>query len=113
MTTRRRISTRLASTVYDNAAGHCHICDRRIGIGEPWEVEHIIPLALGGADTVKNMAPAHAACHARKTAADFGQIAKAKRQRAKHVGAFRSKRPMLGSRASPWKKTFRHGTVPR
>ena len=52
-------------------------------------------------------------CHEPKTIKDQGRIAKAKRQAAKHTGAFRTKRPMLGSRASPLKKHMDGGVSRR
>jgi len=55
-------------------------------VGQKWDVEHIRPLALAGADDDANMAPAHAKCHATKTADDVSRIAKAKRQKAQHLG---------------------------
>lgn len=47
----------------------CHIC----GVNEPPanEVDHIVPLAEGGADRWENLAPIHSKpCHQQKTAAE-------------------------------------------
>lgn len=47
--------------------GICHWCD------EPGadEVDHVVPLAEGGADDESNMAPIHSRpCHTAKTAAE-------------------------------------------
>lgn len=58
----------------------CHICKkpvdltapRRIGFGG-WQwglhIDHIIPVAKGGEDTVKNVKPSHGICNLRKGAA--------------------------------------------
>jgi 5-methylcytosine-specific restriction protein A len=87
MTTRRPLSPMRKLALFEAALGRCHICDMPIkGVSEPWDVEHKIPLALGGLDDAANMAPAHRACHAPKTAEDVGRIAKAKRMKARHLG---------------------------
>ena len=41
----------------------CHICGH---IGAT-EVDHVVPLAEGGADDESNLRPAHAGCHRAKT----------------------------------------------
>lgn len=103
---RKRISVADKVAIFIRHKECCHICGGSV-VGKAWEVEHIIPLALGGADDESNWAPAHKACHAPKTAADVKAIAKAKRRRARHIGAKRSSsRPIDGSRASPWRKPF-------
>lgn len=100
--TRRSLSPMQKLRIFEATAGRCHLCGLKIQ--RRWEVEHIVPLALGGADDETNMAPAHVDCHAGKSAKDRGDIARAKRRKAKHVGAFKSSRPMDGSRASRLKK---------
>ena len=82
--------------------------------GQAWEVEHVIPFAMGGADDMTNWRPVHArVCHAGKTKQDVSDIARAKRREARHVGAKRSARPLPGSRDSEWKRTFNNGWVRR
>jgi 5-methylcytosine-specific restriction endonuclease McrA len=98
--TRRRLSRIQRAALFKAHAGICHLCGGRIGVGEAWQADHVIPLALGGTD----MAPAHVKCHARKTPRDIAAIAKAKRRELRHLGIGRSGRPMLGSRASGWKR---------
>ncbi len=109
---RRTLLQRLA--IFEAHGGRCHICGERIdGPRERWDVEHVIPLALGGEDEDGNVAPAHVACHARKTTQDRRDIAKANRVRAKHQGAFdTSAPPLAGSKRSPWKRLM-CGTVVR
>lgn len=86
VTARRSLSPKFRVVLFERAQGRCHICECRIRVGELWDVEHVIPLALGGDDNLGNMAPAHKACHATKTATDAGDIARAKRREAKHLG---------------------------
>ena len=56
----------------------CHICDlpidmnasRRSGIGKNWEnglqIDHLIPINMGGADTLENVRPSHVLCNIKK-----------------------------------------------
>ncbi len=86
MTKRRTLSPMKRLAVFEANRGRCHICDTRIFPGDLWEVEHIIPLALGGADEPSNIGPAHKVCHAFKTAVNVAEIARAKRRKARHIG---------------------------
>ncbi|MBN8189508.1 HNH endonuclease [Salipiger thiooxidans] len=86
--TRRRWTAKRRLALFEAHKGTCHICGEKIdGTREAWDVEHIIPLAMGGDDDEGNCAPAHASCHKAKTKEDAGNIAKANRVRAKHFGA--------------------------
>jgi len=88
MTRRRSISRTERVRIFEAAQGLCHICGEAIdGTRERWDVDHVVPLQLGGDDHGDNLQPAHVACHATKTPADVKQIAKAKRVHAKHIGA--------------------------
>lgn len=55
------------------AGGPCHICGRPIDYGLPhldplsFVVDHVIPLALGGPDTLANKLPAHRSCNRDKS----------------------------------------------
>lgn len=86
MTKRASLSPMKRLRIFEAANGVCYLCKQRIKAGEKWDVEHLIPLALGGADGGWNMKPAHKACHAPKTAADVADIARAKRRKARHIG---------------------------
>lgn len=113
MTERRPMSPTRKLKVFENFGGRCHICERRIRAGEPWDAEHVVPLALGGADDDSNLRPAHKACHGDKTRTDAASWSKAKRVRAKHVGAYRSSNQIPGSRGTPWKRKISGETVRR
>lgn len=95
MTSRRSLSTTRKLRIFEAAGGLCHICGTKI-FGKGWDAEHVIPLALGGADDDRNLRPAHKACHGDKTKIDNASWSKAKRMRAKHYSirgpsGFRSK----------------------
>lgn len=113
-TSRSRLSRRDRLAAFERHKGICCLCDRRIdGVRERWIVEHVRALELGGDDAPENMAPAHEACGRAKTVDDHRRAAKAKRVKARHIGAKPpSKRPMPGSRASGLRKRM-DGTVER
>lgn len=72
--------------IFDAAGGICHLCQTKVHVGEPWQVEHVKPLHMGGADDETNMRPAHVHCHAEKSAAENTVRAKTDRVRARHLG---------------------------
>ena len=113
--TRRTWTPRRKLAVFETFEGRCHLCGLKIdGTREPWQLEHLIPLAMGGADDETNVAPAHVDCHARKTTKDRAQIAKANRVRAKHNGAIAAPKATLpGSRGSKWKRKVSGAVVRR
>lgn len=107
---RKTISVKARVKLFQDHQGICHICGGKIHGGERWDVEHIIPLAMGGDDTEANWRPAHAKCHKTKTAKDFTDIAKAKRRQARHIGIKVSKSPLPFGKQSRFKKKM-DGTV--
>lgn len=87
---RRSLSTSARVRIFDAHRGICSICRMKIDAGQEWDVSHEVPLAIGGSDTPDNMRPAHRRCHRAITREqDLPRIAKAKRQRASHIGAKR------------------------
>jgi 5-methylcytosine-specific restriction endonuclease McrA len=104
MTARRTWTARRRLAVFERDGGVCHICGRKILVGEAWELEHRVPLALGGPDDESNVHPAHVTCHRAKSAKDAANLAKVNRVRAKHVGAApKAKRRLPGAKGSGWK----------
>lgn len=85
--TRRAISKATRVRIFLAAEGACHLCGLRIdALKQPWQVEHVKPLSMGGKDDETNMRPAHVECHAVKTAEEAGSRAKADRAGAHHLG---------------------------
>ena len=113
MAERRHWSRSARARIFEAADGICHICGGRIQVGEAWDLEHVTPLSMGGADEESNLRPAHAKCHRDKTSSEAPILAKAKSREAKHLG-FKapSRNPIPGSRDTPWKRRM-DGTVER
>lgn len=112
---RRHIPTKARVELFVAHDCRCHICGHRIdGARERWDVEHIIPLALGGEDARSNWAPAHVACHREKTKQDAADIGRARRVHARHIGAKApSRNPLPGGKRSRWKIKINGEVVPR
>ena len=105
--TRRSLSTKDRVQVFGQGDGRCYLCNLTIKPREPWECEHPTPYAIGGSDKLDDLLPVHVACHGDKTKRDVFEIAKTKRIYAKHIGAKQpTSRPMMGTKASGWKKPF-------
>lgn len=109
---RKSISAKIRLKVFNDHSGRCHICGGKISVGEAWDVEHVIPIALGGADDETNWSPAHSKCHRTKTTSDMGAIAKAKRRESRHRGVRVSRSPLPFGKRSKFKKKM-DGTVVR
>jgi hypothetical protein len=104
---RRSLPTRERLALFLAANGRCQRCGWTLAPGTRWEVDHVIPLALGGRDQPDNRQVLCAPCHGRKThRIDVPAIAKTTRIRAHHLGARASRWPLPGGRRSRWKKTI-------
>lgn len=112
---RKRWSGQVRLQILEAHDHRCYLSGQRIDpVRDSWHLDHKIPLAGGGEDTIENLAPVLLSAHLEKTKADIARISKGKRVRLNHFGAKpKPSRPMPGSRRSKWKKTFSHGWVPR
>lgn len=115
MSDRRSFTRSQRIDVLHANSGQCHHCHQTINPArEEFEVEHVVPLALGGTDDVSNLKPIHLHCHREKTRSDVKKIAKAKRVKAKHEGRFRPPRHQLpGGKGSGLKKKLNGEVVRR
>lgn len=91
------LSKKQRALLFQEHRGICHICQRQIAPGEPWDDEHVIAKCNGGTDAWENRRPAHVDCHrgkGGKTAKDRAVMAKTDRMRLKHLGLWKSRTPM-------------------
>lgn len=92
MARRRSFNKKDRARIFAASEGVCHLCKGPIGIGEAWEIEHVIAWELTQDDSDENLRPAHVKCHKAKThQQDRPAINRAKRREAKHTGAIRPK----------------------
>lgn len=90
--------------VFDAHDGRCHLTGRPINfLQDEWHLEHKVSLRAGGLNIESNLGPALVQPHRTKTARENSRGAKADRIREKLLGLHKTKRPIPGSRATPWK----------
>jgi 5-methylcytosine-specific restriction protein A len=107
---RREFSARIKVAAYERSGGRCEGCGSVLHVGR-FAYDHQIPDGLGGEPTLENCMVLCTGCHGAKTAgADVPRIAKMKRQKAKHLGAKTTARPLPGSKASGIRRRM-NGTV--
>ena len=114
--TRRHVfSTSFRLNLFLKRKGTCTSCYQKIDAGKAWDIDHIIPLGLGGTNEPNNLQILCKPCHQSKTSqSDIPRIAKTKRLKASHLGARSpSARPIPGSRRSPWKRKLDGSVVSR
>lgn len=56
------------AVVFERDRGICGICTKPIDPPDKWHVDHVVPLAKGGAHSYHNTQPAHAFCNISKGA---------------------------------------------
>jgi len=100
------LSTSFRLNFFLKRKGMCSTCTQKIDAGKAWDIDHILPFALGGTNQPENLQILCKPCHkAKTTKTDIPRIAKTRRLKAKHLGAQSSShRPIPGSRRSPWKR---------
>jgi 5-methylcytosine-specific restriction endonuclease McrA len=112
---RTTFSTSFRLSLFLKRKGICSDCTRKIEAGNAWDIDHILPLAMGGTNATENLQILCRPCHRSKTTqSDIPRIAKTKRLNARHLGARApSRRPIPGSRRSPWKRKMDGSVVRR
>jgi 5-methylcytosine-specific restriction enzyme A len=104
---RREFPAKVKVAAFQRAGGRCESCTAPLFPGK-FAYDHIVPDALGGEPVLENCKVLCGACHGGKTAKqDVPAIAKADRQRARHLGA-KPKPPR-----SAWKRKVNGETVRR
>lgn len=107
-----KVPDRVRKRVFDTHKGICHITGRQIAPGEPWDLEHVKALILGGEHRESNLAPALREPHKRKTAMEMKVKAKIDRVAKKHIG-IRKPSKFPGSKNSHFKKLITGEVVDR
>lgn len=91
---------------FDAFGGICYLSGIKIRPGMKWELHHIIALINGGQHRESNLAPVLYDAHKKQTRLDVAEKKMLNRKRSKHIGVKKASRPIPGSKASGWKKSF-------
>jgi hypothetical protein len=115
MTDRIRLSRRARIRIFDNAEGICLRCGIKIQAerGARWDLDHVIPLHLGGIDAEWNLGPVHKYCHWQKNAEENPIRSKIDRQRANYLGIEKLGPKLPAGRDDPFRKKITGEVVPR
>ena len=96
MTARREFPKSVKVAAFERAKGKCEDCSAPLYPGK-FQYDHDLADGLGGEPTLENCKVRCTNCHGPKTTQhDIPAIAKAKRMKAKHIGATKPKRPWGG-----------------
>lgn len=101
--TRRARSTSARRAIWERFNRTCQMC-RQPTDERGFDLDHHIPLEIGGDDTDDNLRPLCRPCHRLKTKGDASVIAKAKRRENDHHGA---------TARQPWPKRPKRPTEPQ
>ena len=86
------IPPRVRLRVWERGIGHCGECRRKIMAGEAWEVDHLVPLILGGAHAESNLRIVCLWCHRLKTRMEQARKGKTAHVAKKHRGIRKRRR---------------------
>jgi len=101
MSPRTEFPKRVKLAAWERSGGHCETCRAKLFPGK-FAFDHIRADGLGGEATLENCSVKCTACHSTKThQEDRPRMAKADRQKAKHLGLYPPARQKLRSRGFP------------
>jgi 5-methylcytosine-specific restriction endonuclease McrA len=118
---RRKLTPAQKAEIVEQQGGMCFACSEPLdddpALG-PTEYDHVVALALGGADEPDNICAMHQRCHRGhdgKTSQDIRMIRKADRQGKKHRGEHKRRGRPLQSRGfdKRWRKKMDGSVEPR
>lgn len=102
--TRSEFPPSVKVAAFKRCGGQCEGCTARLYPGK-FDYDHDHPDGLGGPPTLENCRVLCLNCHSAKThKEDRPKMAKADRQRKRHIGAKPKSRPIPGSKASGIRK---------
>ena len=110
---RLEFSAKTKAQGFARSGGNCEICGVKLQAAK-FRYDHKLPCALGGDNSLDNLVVQCLACDTPKTADDVRRIRKADRQKRIHIGARApSRNPIMGSKASGWKRKMNGELVRR
>ena len=98
--------------IMDKQKERCNTCGVSFDVKVKAQFDHVTPLWLAGENRETNLQALCPPCHGKKTATEATVRGKVNRLRSAKVEAKKKGRPMMGSKASGWKKKM-DGTLER
>ena len=98
--------------IIDKQEGRCKTCGVSFDVKAKAQFDHITPLWLSGENREANLQALCQPCHGKKTATEATVRGKVNRLRSAKVEPKKKGRPMMGSKASGWKRKM-DGTLER
>jgi 5-methylcytosine-specific restriction endonuclease McrA len=98
--------------ILDKQDGRCNTCGVRFDVKTRAQFDHVSPLWLSGENRETNLQALCPPCHGKKTATEATIRGKVNRLRSAAIEPKKKSRPLMGSKASGWKKKM-DGTVER
>lgn len=82
----QKVPPRVRMRIFDREGGICHLTGLKIDpVRDAWDLDHKIPLILGGEHRESNLFPALRPAHRKKTAMEVAVKSKIARVRKKHL----------------------------
>lgn len=108
------IPPRVQLRVFERFHGRCQCgCNRKIATGEAWELDHVKALINGGEHRESNLQPLLKEHHKAKTVEDVSEKSITYKKKLMHHGIKKTRwRPLIGTKASGWRKRL-DGTIER
>lgn len=94
--------------IWERYGGRCAITGRKLQVGDAYDFDHILPLALGGEHRETNIQLVSREAHKEKTREDVGRIRKADRQGLKFRGLWPETKHKIPSRRFSPSRTRKH-----
>ena len=82
---RGSMTSQRVARIFAKNDGRCHVCGRKLGPADDYEIDHKTALSRGGTDDDGNLAPICEGCHIIKTKDDVSEAARIKRVATKHT----------------------------
>jgi 5-methylcytosine-specific restriction protein A len=82
---RKQFTDQARARIFLDRGGKCHKCQRKLGSGDDWILEHIIALQNGGTNEESNMGVTCSWCLPAKNRTDAGLAAKGRAIATAHV----------------------------
>ena len=106
------VPPRVRLRIIERQENRCVLCTREITRQNPAEIDHRVPLILGGQNAEHNLwALCAVPCHQDKTKSEVKVKAKVAKARMAKAGIKQTSRnPVPGSKASKWKRAYNKET---